>query len=73
MPVRAYSRASIVRTPNSLTWIHISDLHFGHGKEAETRFDQAAVTQAIIRDAKLVAEELDAPDFIFVTGDAALP
>lgn len=60
-----------MRTPNSLTWIHISDLHFGHGKEAEKRFDQAAVTQAIVRDAALVAEELGAPDYIFITGDIA--
>lgn len=55
----------------SLTWIHLSDLHFGHGKDAATRFDQKAVTAAIVSDAVQVASELGAPDVVFVTGDIA--
>ena len=53
-----------------LTWIHISDLHFGHGT-ATTRFEQKLVTDGIIRDAETVAGELGPPDIVFVTGDIA--
>jgi WD40 repeat protein/predicted MPP superfamily phosphohydrolase len=54
----------------ALTWIHLSDLHFGADKrEGPHRFDQQAVMRAICRD---VAEiNLKPPDFIFVTGDIA--
>jgi calcineurin-like phosphoesterase family protein len=55
----------------SLTWLHLSDLHFGHGKEAKTRFDQEVVTTAIIRDAEVVASVLGPPDVVFLTGDVA--
>jgi tetratricopeptide (TPR) repeat protein/predicted MPP superfamily phosphohydrolase len=62
---------AIVSPAKSLTWIHLSDLHFGHGREATTRFDQKLVTDKIIDDAKLVAGELGAPDVVFLTGDIA--
>jgi len=55
----------------SLTWIHLSDLHFGHGNEAPGRFDQKLVTRKIIEDATMVASELGPPDVVFVTGDIA--
>ncbi len=69
-PERVYPPA-IVSTAKSLTWIHLSDLHFGHGKEAMTRFDQKLVTDKIIRDAELVAGELGPPDVVFLTGEIA--
>ncbi len=62
---------AIVSSAKSLTWIHLSDLHFGHGKEATPRFDQKLVTDKIIRDAELVAGELGPPDVVFLTGDIA--
>lgn len=54
----------------SLTWLHVSDLHFGHG-DAHYRFDQSGVTSAIIRNAESMAKRLGPPDLIFVTGDIA--
>lgn len=57
--------------PDRLTWIHVSDLHFGHGRDATEDFDQQAVVAALLRDVKLVAAELGAPDYVFVTGDIA--
>lgn len=55
----------------SLTWIHLSDLHFGHGRDGKTRFDQEAVTKAIIDDVLRMAGELGPPDVVFLTGDIA--
>jgi len=60
-----------VRPAKSLTWIHLSDLHFGQGREATPRFDQKLVTSAIVRDAEMVAGQLGKPDLVFVTGDVA--
>ena len=57
-------------TAPKLTWLHVSDLHFGHG-DAHYRFDQQGVTGAILRDAEARAKLLGPPDFIFVTGDIA--
>lgn len=54
----------------SLTWLHVSDLHFGHG-DAHYRFDQSGVTRAIVHDAKNMAQRLGSPDLILVTGDVA--
>lgn len=56
---------------NVISWIHVSDLHFGAGDIAH-RFDQRAVTAAIVRDVrKRRAGGVPAPDFVFVTGDIA--
>lgn len=54
----------------SLTWLHVSDLHFGHG-DAHYRFDQSGVTTAILRNAESMAKRIGPPDLIFVTGDIA--
>lgn len=54
----------------SLTWLHVSDLHFGHG-DAHYRFDQSGVTNAILRNAESMAKRIGPPDLIFVTGDIA--
>ncbi len=53
-----------------LTFLHISDLHFGHG-DARTRFDQETVVQRLREDAAAMAKKLGAPDWILVTGDIA--
>jgi predicted MPP superfamily phosphohydrolase len=58
------------RGAGSLTWLHVSDLHFGHG-DAHYRFDQSGVTSAIIRNAESMARRIGPPDLIFVTGDIA--
>ena len=54
----------------SLTWLHISDLHFGHA-DANYRFDQQGVTNAIVENASTMAKRLGPPDLIIVTGDIA--
>ena len=51
----------------ALTWIHLSDLHFGAGA-ASHRFNQTAVIEAIRRD---MPKRPWKPDFVFVTGDIA--
>jgi len=58
------------RGAGSLTWLHVSDLHFGHG-DAHYRFDQSGVTSAILRNAESMAKRIGPPDLIFVTGDIA--
>lgn len=54
----------------SLTWLHISDLHFGHG-DANYRFDQEGVTGAVLDHARERASKLGPPDLILLTGDVA--
>ena len=56
---------------DTLTWLHLSDLHFGHGREARHRVDQQIVCHEILRDAGEVAAQLGPPDLIFITGDIA--
>lgn len=56
----------------SITWLHISDIHFGHGGEkARHRVDQKIICAEILRDAKEMAMHLGSPDLIFITGDVA--
>ena len=54
----------------ALTWLHVSDLHFGHG-DAHYRFDQSGVSSAIIRNAESMTKRIGPPDLILVTGDIA--
>jgi len=54
----------------SLIWLHISDLHFGHG-QASHRFDQQGVTRNIIKDAEALLPTIGKPDLIVLTGDIA--
>ncbi|WPB79083.1 metallophosphoesterase [Archangium violaceum] len=56
----------------SVTWLHLSDLHFGAGeqqKDYKHRFNQEAITEQIRRDVE--RNRPWTPDFIFVTGDIA--
>jgi predicted MPP superfamily phosphohydrolase len=55
---------------DALTWLHLSDLHFGHGG-ARDRIDQETICTAILADAEVMRGELGPPDWIFVTGDIA--
>ena len=50
-----------------LRWLHLSDLHFGHG-DAHHRFDQKAVMSAILKDAGEMAAQHGPPPDIFTVG-----
>ena len=56
---------------STVTWLHISDLHW---RESQV-YDANIVTQALLRDlanrTEEIAPELARIDFIFVTGDIA--
>jgi predicted MPP superfamily phosphohydrolase len=65
-----YSPMNTSSESTALTWLHLSDLHFGHG-DAEQRFDQKNVTREILEDAGEVAARLGPPDLIIITGDIA--
>jgi predicted MPP superfamily phosphohydrolase len=55
--------------PNTLTWLHISDLHMCKPK---TGWDAKRVTDALCKDLKKMQQERGLrPDLIFFTGDAA--
>lgn len=63
------SKKSPARPPRpALTWLHISDLHFGAGP-SHHRFNQEAVTEKLLEDVR--SNRPWEPDFIFVTGDVA--
>lgn len=57
-------------TAPALVWVHVSDLHFGHG-DAKHRVEQERVVAAIVRDAKKMRQAVGVPTFVFVTGDVA--
>lgn len=46
------------------SWLHVSDIHVGHAAHSD-RFDQAAVCDALIRDAR----KAPSVDAVLVTGD----
>ena len=54
------------------SWLHISDLHFGHGN-AGTYADQRLVLDALRQDAANIAGQrgIPVPDALLVTGDIA--
>jgi predicted MPP superfamily phosphohydrolase len=63
------SQRNIVRAPRpALTWLHVSDLHFGAGPQSH-RFNQEVITEEILKDVR--GRRPWDPDFIFVTGDIA--
>jgi len=68
---RGLTVASCSPMRDGLTLIHLSDLHFGHGAEASTRFEQDLVTSALLEDAVRSLERVGAPDWVLVTGDVA--
>ncbi len=53
------------------TWLHLSDIHFGHGP-ASHRWDQQLVLRALKEDtARLQDRGLPKPDLVLLTGDIA--
>lgn len=53
------------------SWIHLTDIHFGHGAPAH-RWDQKLVLRALRADIAAAQKEgIPAPDALFVTGDIA--
>lgn len=55
----------------SLSWIHLSDLHFGAGRGVEPGLDRKHVLGRLLEDIKLMRSELGPPDYVFATGDFA--
>ena len=53
----------------NITWLHLSDIHFGHGKTDRHRVDQKIICNAILRDTELMTKQLGSPDMVLVTGD----
>ena len=53
-------------------WVHVSDVHFGHGKPGH-QWDQQMITADLLRDLAEVmrGRALPAPRHVFVTGDIA--
>lgn len=54
------------------SWIHVSDLHFGHG-DASHQWNQQRVFEELLVDAQALVRErvVPRPGFIFATGDIA--
>lgn len=54
------------------TWIHVSDLHFGHG-DAGHQWNQRRVLEELLVDVQALIRDgvVPRPGFIFVTGDIA--
>jgi len=55
---------------NIITWLHLSDLHFKSGKEAE-QFNRKIVLDSLWIDIRKQIQKGLKPDFIFFTGDVA--
>ncbi|MCB9701893.1 MAG: metallophosphoesterase [Myxococcales bacterium] len=53
-------------------WVHVSDIHFGHGKPSH-QWDQQLITADILRDLREVLRggATPTPRHVFVTGDIA--
>ena len=59
-------------SPQSLTLLHISDLHFGQARgEGRIHFDQRKVVSELVKDAAKMRQALGSPDAVLVTGDIA--
>lgn len=54
----------------ALTWVHLSDIHIGHG-DAGHRANQAQILARLLDDAREMRTKLGAPDLVLVTGDIA--
>jgi len=55
-----------------LRWLHLSDIHFGHG-DARHGYDQLQVVNALCDDLKMLisSDRAPSPDYVFITGDIA--
>lgn len=54
-----------------ISWIHLSDFHFGQGRHIATDLDRKSVLRCLLQDVELVGSELGVPDYVFITGDVA--
>ncbi len=52
-------------TSYSLTWLHLSDLHFGLSKTAKGQI----ILDELLSDIGKLTHQIGSPDFIFITGD----
>lgn len=58
-------------TPPIFSWVHLSDIHFGHG-DAEYGWDQQLVLEALLDDLRGLPElRVPAPRAVLITGDIA--
>jgi serine/threonine protein kinase len=69
------SESSTLSTPQEIvlaSWVHVSDLHFGHG-DPEHQWNQRHVLDELVVDAEALVRDgcVPQPDFITVTGDIA--
>jgi calcineurin-like phosphoesterase family protein len=55
----------------ALTWVHLSDFHFGQNEVYRDLYDQSKVRTALLADMKNLKNEVGTPDLLFVTGDFA--
>lgn len=54
-----------------LTWLHISDIHYGDG-DTSRGYDKALVMERLLDDVRFMVNDLGLrPDAVFVTGDIA--
>jgi len=65
------NRSSVAGQPR-VSWLHLSDLHFGHGSTSH-RYNQQRLLAALSQDvlAQVTDGTLPSPDLILVTGDIA--
>lgn len=52
----------------ALTWVHISDIHFGHGR-AHAQVERAEILEALIEDLRHLSPKIPEIDQIIVSGD----
>lgn len=69
--MRNVFKSSHANVRTLFSWVHVSDLHFGHGDES-SRLDQQLVLNSLRNDIQTFeSNNLPRPNAIFVTGDVA--
>ncbi|MEV3920813.1 metallophosphoesterase [Actinomadura coerulea] len=54
----------------ALTWVHLSDMHFGHG-EHHARVERREILEALIEDLRSMSAHVPGIDQVIVSGDIA--
>src|SRR4030095_12006541 len=73
MSVRSSLESDIMEDTSEVlfTWLHLSDIHFGHGPVSH-RWDQKLVLKALSDDLTRLSDRgIPKPDAILITGDIA--
>jgi predicted MPP superfamily phosphohydrolase len=66
--LRTESTSKVAAAPQTITWLHLSDLHFCES----CNYNETIVLKELLRDvADLISEKRLRPDFIIVSGDIA--